>query len=302
MSKRIVAYTTFAIIGLAVTGCGLFRGEQREAWRGQAEQACLSQKLVQPSAYMSRSSAVDGPGACGMDYPFKVSAFSGGAVGLQRQQLLACPIIPRVEGWLEETVRPAARLYFGAELTELRAGSYACRGRNNQRGARLSEHSFGNAMDIMAFRLSDGREITVAKGWRGTPEEQDFLREVFVGACQTFSTVLGPGSDAFHYDHFHIDLARHNPQGTRRICKPVLKFTPRLGAESSPVAALPAPSVMRSAPVLSAPVRTAPVPAPLPEDVPLEEGEEDVSQTSSPAHSYSPAYTPSLQSLSRPIY
>jgi hypothetical protein len=298
MSKRVIAYSTFGFIGLAVTGCGLFRGEQRDPWRGQAEQACLSQKLVQPSAYMSRSSAIDGPGACGMDYPFKVAAFSGGAVGLQRQQLLACPIIPRIDGWLEETVRPAARLYFGAELTELRAGSYACRGRNNQRGARLSEHSFGNAMDIMAFRLSDGREITVAKGWKGTPEEQDFLREVFVGACQNFSTVLGPGSDAFHYDHFHIDLARHDPRGTRHICKPVIKFVPRLGPDAPALASTTIAPMIRPSPV------KAPLPSPLqpalPEDLPSEDGEEEVSQTS---HSAPPSSPPtSFLSLSRPIY
>jgi hypothetical protein len=36
--------------------------------------------------------------------------------------------------------------------------------------------------------------------------------------------VLGPGADPFHYDHFHIDLARHSKG--RRICKPVIKYTP----------------------------------------------------------------------------
>ena len=113
-------------------------------------------------------------------------------------------------------------------MVDLRAGSYSCRPQNNRRGAKLSEHSFGNALDIMAFHLADGREVTVLKGWRGNPREQDFLREVFVGACRYFATVLGPGADAFHYDHFHIDLARHDPRGERTICKPILKFMPRL--------------------------------------------------------------------------
>ena len=45
--------------------------------------------------------------------------------------------------------------------------------------------------------------------------------------------MLGPGSDAFHYDHFHIDLARHDPRGERRICKPILKFAPRIDPERS---------------------------------------------------------------------
>lgn len=228
---RRLSFALLALIftGLALTGCGLFRFEQREAWRTQAEEACLAQKLVQPNAYMSRASAIDGPGVCGMDYPFRVTALAGGAVGLKTKATLACPIIPRTDAWLAEVVQPAAMLYFGAPVVEMRSGSYSCRSRNNRRGAKLSEHSFGNAIDVMGFRFADGREITVAKGWRGAPEEQDFLREIFVGACRYYTTVLGPGSDAFHYDHLHIDLARHDPRGQRHYCKPVIKFTPRLG-------------------------------------------------------------------------
>jgi hypothetical protein len=216
-----------------LTGCGLFRFEQREPWRAQAEEACLSQRLVQPSAYMALSSKIDGPGVCGMDYPFKVAAFNNGEVGLKSKVTLACPIIPRIDTWLDEIVKPAAVMYFGIPVVDLKAGSYSCRPRNNQRGAKRSEHSFGNALDVMAFILADGREITVAKGWKGDPVEQEFLREAFVGACRYFTTVLGPGSDAFHYDHLHIDLARHNPRGDRRICKPILKFTPRIDPEQS---------------------------------------------------------------------
>jgi hypothetical protein len=228
MRRGLVAFGALTLVGLGLTGCGLFRYEQREPWRAQAEEACMAQRLVQPSAYMSRSSKIDGPGACGVDYPFKVAAFSAGSVGVAKQVTLACPIIPRIEIWLEEVVKPAAALYFGTQVLDLRAGSYSCRSQNGQSGARLSEHSFGNALDIMAFVLADGREITVVKGWRGSVAEQEFLREVFVGACRYFSTVLGPGADPFHYDHFHIDLARHDPRGQRRICKPILKFSPRL--------------------------------------------------------------------------
>jgi hypothetical protein len=234
MRRGLVAFFALSLVGLGVTGCGLFRFEQREPWRAQAEEACLSQRLVQPSAYMALSSKIEGPGVCGMDYPFKVSAFNNGAVGLKSKVTLACPIIPRIDTWLDEIVRPAAEMYFGVPLADIKAGSYSCRPRNNQRGAKLSEHSFGNALDVMGFVLADGREISVMKGWRGRdPAEQEFLREAFFGACRYFTTVLGPGSDAFHYDHFHIDLARHDPKGQRRICKPILKFAPRIDPEKS---------------------------------------------------------------------
>jgi len=233
MRRGLVAFIALSITGLGLTGCGLFRFEQREPWRAQAEEACLAQRLVQPSAYVAMSSKIDGPGVCGMDHPFKVAAFTNGEVGLKSKVTLACPIIPRIDTWLDEIVKPAAMMYFGVALADIKAGSYSCRPRNNQRGAKLSEHAFGNAMDVMAFILADGREISVVKGWRGSPAEQDFLREAFVGACRYFTTVLGPGADAYHHDHLHIDLARHNPRGDRHICKPIIKFAPRIDPEQS---------------------------------------------------------------------
>ena len=134
-------------------------------------------------------------------------------------------MVATTDKWLAEVVQPAAMNVLGAQVIEMRAGSYSCRAMNNGTGtSRTSEHAYGNAVDVFSFRLNDGRNITVKDGWRGSPEEQNFLREVFVGACEHFSTVLGPGADLFHYDHFHIDLARHSKG--RHICKPVIKYTP----------------------------------------------------------------------------
>ncbi|NNM71054.1 extensin family protein [Enterovirga aerilata] len=228
MRRGYVAFLALTLVGVALVGCGRFGFEQREAWRTQAEEACLAAKLVTPTAYMSRASEIDGPGACGISYPFKVAALADGTVGLSNRLTLGCPIIPEIDAWLNGTVQPAAELYFGTSVAEIRAGSYSCRGRNNRVGAKLSEHAFGNAVDIMSFKLADGRTISVEKGWKGAPDEQDFLREAFVGACRHFTTVLAPGSDIYHYNHFHLDLARHDPRGRRRVCKPMIKFEPRL--------------------------------------------------------------------------
>jgi hypothetical protein len=96
--------------------------------------------------------------------------------------------------------------------------AYSCRSMNGQRGAPISEHAFGNALDIAAFTLADGRKVTVREGWHGQPEERAFLHDVHASACRTFSTVLAPGSNAFHYDHIHVDLA-HRASG-RSICEP----------------------------------------------------------------------------------
>ena len=66
--------------------------------------------------------------------------------------------------------------------------------------------------------LADGHRITVKDGWKGSPEEQGFLRDVQGAACDQFTTVLAPGSNQFHYDHIHVDLMRR--ASGRRICQP----------------------------------------------------------------------------------
>jgi hypothetical protein len=129
-------------------------------------------------------------------------------------------MIPSVERWVAQVLQPGARAYLGSPVVGLRiAASYACRSRNSQAGARLSEHGRGNAIDISEFHLADGRTITVKAGWRGPREEARFLRYVHRGACEHFSTVLGPKADRHHHNHLHFDLARHGRRGTYRVCK-----------------------------------------------------------------------------------
>jgi hypothetical protein len=227
MRRAHLAIIALGLVGAAgLAGCGKFQKPQRAAWRDQAEAACMASRQVQLSSYVSlRGKAIDGPGTCGMQQPLKVSAFSNGGIGLTSAATLSCPVVATTDKWLAEVVQPAAMNVLGAQVIELRAGSYSCRAMNNGTGtSRTSEHAFGNAVDVFSFRLNDNRVITVKDGWRGSPEEQNFLREVFVGACEHFSTVLGPGADPMHYDHFHIDLARHSKG--RHICKPVIKYTP----------------------------------------------------------------------------
>jgi hypothetical protein len=106
-------------------------------------------------------------------------------------------------------------------------------------GARISEHAFGNAIDIAGFRLADGREISIVRDWtRGDDQTRVFLQDVHMGACAHFTTVLGPGANVFHYNHIHVDLAMHgnSSTGLRRICKPLLRPLP---APTSPPDGLP---------------------------------------------------------------
>jgi hypothetical protein len=142
-----------------------------------------------------------------------------GAVEVKPAATLACPLVAALDQWMVQSVQPAAQRWFRQPVVEIRQiSAYACRSMNNQRGAKISEHAFGNALDIAAFVLADGRMVKVKDGWRGAPEEQGFLRDVQAAACEQFTTVLAPGADAFHYDHIHVDLMRR-PSG-RRICQP----------------------------------------------------------------------------------
>jgi hypothetical protein len=132
---------------------------------------------------------------------------------------LACPIVSELDRWIAGAVQPAARRWFGSPVVEIKQiSAYSCRGMNGNPGARISEHAFGNALDIAAFTLADGRTITVKNGWHGAPQEQGFLRDVQGAACDQFATVLAPGSNAYHYDHIHVDLMRRGSD--YRICSP----------------------------------------------------------------------------------
>jgi hypothetical protein len=89
---------------------------------------------------------------------------------------------------------------------------------NGDPNAHISEHAFGNALDIAEFDLADGHAVSVQYGWHGTPEEQGFLHDVQAAACDQFTTVLAPGANIYHYNHIHVDLMRR--ESGRRICEP----------------------------------------------------------------------------------
>ncbi|MDE2577474.1 MAG: extensin family protein [Hyphomicrobiales bacterium] len=223
--RRVLLFLSVAAVSGAIAGCSVYEKAKRPAWRTAEENACFAEKRVQLSSYIQPYREISGPGICGLTRPLKTMALQGGAVRFNTTQTLDCSMVANLESWVADVVQPAATARFGAPVVQINSmGSYSCRGMNNQTGARLSEHSFGNALDIGGFRLADGRDIVIRRDWtRGDEQTQAFLREVQGGACDRFTTVLAPGSNAFHYDHIHVDLAMHGNtrHGLRRICKPL---------------------------------------------------------------------------------
>ena len=144
---------------------------------------------------------------------------SAGPVEVKPAATLACPIVSMLDQWITAAVQPAALKWFRQPVVEIKQiSAYSCRGMNGNPNAHISEHAFGNALDIAEFTLADGHKITVQYGWHGTPEEQGFLHDVQAAACEDFTTVLAPGANVYHYNHIHVDLMRH--YNGRHICEP----------------------------------------------------------------------------------
>ncbi|HEX7853045.1 MAG TPA: extensin family protein [Sphingobium sp.] len=122
---------------------------------------------------------------------------------------MTCEVAARFIAWVRYAVRPAARLYFGSDVAQVETyGTYACRnivGNPNMAGKR-SEHAHGNAVDIAAFVLADGRRISIQNNWASGGVESQFLHRVHDSACKRFKTVLSPDYNAAHYNHLHFDM------------------------------------------------------------------------------------------------
>lgn len=164
-----------------------------------------------------------GPGACGGRdmVALKSVRLPGQApVAIVPVPVLRCAMAEQLAGWVSAAAVPAVKTA-GFRLRSVDTyDDYECRSRNRVKGAKISEHGKGNAVDVRALTLADGRvialtDVTVDKGLR------EKLRDA---ACRDFTTVLGPGADPYHAGHIHLDLeARHNGY---RICQWEVRVPP----------------------------------------------------------------------------
>lgn len=141
---------------------------------------------------------------CGIAHPVKVTAFARG-VAVEPAATLNCGMAEETARWVQGDLAVATRTRYLVGIRSIgNMSSYSCR---QIRGSgQWSEHSTGNAIDIGSITLDSGRKIDVAKPNFFALREKSYLHRVRSKACDHFSTVLGPGSDADHADHFHFDL------------------------------------------------------------------------------------------------
>ena len=142
---------------------------------------------------------------CGITDPVRISSVDG--VTLSQSAIMDCRTAKSLLSWVKDTVKPTVKRKGGGVKSLRVAAHYACRTRNNRKGARISEHGKGRAIDISAIRLKNGDTLTVLKDWNS--RNRRIMRKLHKGACGPFGTVLGPNSDRYHKDHFHFDTATY---------------------------------------------------------------------------------------------
>jgi hypothetical protein len=166
--------------------------------------------------------AIGNSGGCGAAAAVTVKAIAG--VEVVPAAELTCDMAESLHAWVTSSVAPAARQNLKKKLVKINnASAYVCRRRNNSKTGKLSEHAKANALDIATLGFDDGSTISIKGDWSGLKQlvgfsaQGKFLRQIRRDACIRFTTVLGPGSDAYHGDHFHIDVARR--KNAYRICQ-----------------------------------------------------------------------------------
>lgn len=174
------------------------------------ELACRRRLKSMGVDFEERKAEHDAAVGCSIPHPIALKTL-GKSLDIHPETELNCQMAEAAARFAANTIQPAAKAELGANLKSVgQASAYVCRPRHG--GGKLSEHAFGNALDIASFTLSNGRRIDVGP----VPPEKDakFLNAVRKAACGPFKTVLGPGSDTDHSLHLHLDLAPRRNGGT----------------------------------------------------------------------------------------
>ena len=156
-------------------------------------------------------------GGCRVPAPVAIVEIAPG-VRLTPDSRLNCRATEALATWMRDVVLPASRAELGSWPTVvIHDSTYVCRRRNGRPDGKLSEHATGNAIDIRAIAFAGRDPLLIRKRNGHESDEKRFQARLRKGACEYFSTVLGPGTDAAHANHFHFDLARR--KGGYRLCE-----------------------------------------------------------------------------------
>ena len=168
-----------------------------------SERQCRRELKKLDVDYVDIEPIYDG-GGCGIDWPIRVTGLPNG-IQMKPAATLNCQMALAFATWTKKELSPTARTrFFSGVKTVHQGSSYSCRRIAGTRTA--SEHSKGNALDVMRIELKNGRDIDVRKPGFFAFREKSLLKNVRAGGCDYFTTVLGPGYNYDHRDHFHFDI------------------------------------------------------------------------------------------------
>ena len=161
--------------------------------------------------------------ACVIEAPvrlkaIKISSRPPTVIRLPDEPILSCKFVERFGHWLGDLVGPLIAGRLNSDAKAVRTGpGYECRNRNRAENGKLSAHANGLAIDIMSFELANGQTLTIKP--TGDERSRATVEALRTAACGWFTTVLGPGSDAAHAEHMHVDILPHGSSDHYRICQ-----------------------------------------------------------------------------------
>ena len=188
-----------------------------------AGELCLERLKAAGFQFEPAASPAAANPACVIDTPVRLKAVGvagrpGALVRMIDEPILACRFGERLGHWVADLAAPLLAARLSSEVRALRTGpGYECRNRNRAANGHISAHALGLAVDVAAFELANGKALPVKPD--GDERNRAAMEAVRTAACGCFLTVLGPGSDAAHSDHMHLDIQQHGSSDRYRICQ-----------------------------------------------------------------------------------
>lgn len=190
---------------------------------GQPEIGVCLARLTALGVEFQTAAAPSNDKACAVAMPIRLERLVirhgvGGSIQFPARPLIDCRLAEPLALWIGGVIAPVFAASFSSALKAVRTGpGFECRNRNHEAAGKASAHAIGFALDISGFELANGQVLSFGSG--GDAAAEAAFRTVRTAACGWFTTVLGPGSDANHEDHFHVDIQRHGTDGRYRICE-----------------------------------------------------------------------------------
>ncbi len=163
--------------------------------------------------------AIEETDGCGYPRPLSINSLMGGIKIKSNTDIkLRCETALSFVRWISQVVTPSAKLHLDTSpATIYLSTTYKCRHRNGKPEAKISEHAYANAIDFLGIDFDNGESMMVMIRKGDSDAMRAFQASIRGGSCAYFTTVIGPMTNNYHSDHFHLDLAQRN--GGYRVCE-----------------------------------------------------------------------------------